>query len=330
MSKATEVDWRKAHVAPVVLLFGPEDYTASSAIRSIRAELRAKHPELEIHEIDASVYGAGYLTALASPSLFGEPKLIIVRGFEKCSDDFIDDVQNYVSSPDPDTTLILRHTGSSVRGKKALDAIRASGSAIEVKVPEMKKEPERIAFVQSHFAHANRKVNPNAVRALVLAFGEQLAELAAAADQLMLDEAETITEEVVDRYFGGRVEVSSFKVADLAIAGQAGHALAMLRHALATGVDPVPMVIALSTKIRQMAKVYGNRGATPASLGMPPWLLDQTRRSLAGWSEEGLANVFVALADTDAAVKGAARDPEFALEQLIALIANRGLHREAE
>lgn len=329
MSKAIEVDWRKAHAAPIVLLFGPEDYTASAAIRGIRKQLRDQSPELEVHEIDASDYGAGYLTTLASPSLFGEPKLIIAKAFEKCTDEFIDDLQLYCSNPDTDTTLVVRHTGSSVRGKKGLDAIRATSQAIEIKVPELKKEPERIAFVQAHFSHANRSVHPNAVRALVLAFGDHLAELAAAADQLMLDEAETITEEVVDRYFGGRVEVSSFKVADLAVAGQSGSALAMLRHALATGVDPVPMVIALSTKIRQMAKVYGNRGATPASLGMPPWLLDQTRRSLAGWSEEGLANVFIALADTDAAVKGAARDPEFALEQLISLIANRGVLIEA-
>lgn len=329
MSKATEVDWRKAHAAPVVLIFGPEDYTASAAVRQIRKELRDRHPELELHEVDAADYGAGYLTALASPSLFGEPKLITIKGFEKCSDAFIDDIIGYLENPDESTTLVIRHTGSSVRGKKAIDAIKAFGSGIEIKVPELKKEPERIAFVQAHFAHANRSVHPNAVRALVVAFGDQLAELAAAADQLMLDEAQTITEEVVDRYFGGRVEVSSFKVADLAVAGQSAQALTMLRHALATGVDPVPMVIALSTKMRQMAKVYGNRGATPASLGMAPWILDQTRRSLAGWTEEGLANVFIALADTDAAVKGAARDPEFALEQLIALIANRGTPAEA-
>ena len=328
MSKAIEVDWRKAHAAPIVLLFGPEDYTSSAAIRAIRKQLRDQSPELEIHEIDASDYGSGFLTALASPSLFGEPKLIIARAFEKCTDDFIEDLQLYCSNPDADTTLVVRHSGVSVRGKKGLEAIRATSQAIEIKVPELKKESERIAFVQSHFAHAGRSVHPNAVRALVLAFGDHLAELAAAADQLLLDEAETITEEVVDRYFGGRVEVSSFKVADLAVAGQSGSALAMLRHALATGVDPVPMVIALSTKIRQMAKVYGNRGATPASLGMPPWLLDQTRRSLAGWSEEGLANVFIALADADAAGKGAARDPDYALEQLISLIANRGVLTE--
>ncbi len=329
MTKASEVDWRKAHPAPVALVFGPEDYTASSAIRRIRAELRKQHPNLEIHEVDAGDYGSGLLSSLSSPSLFGEPKLIVIKGFEKCTDAFIDDVQAYLAGPDESTTLVLRHTGSSVRGKKALDAIRGSQFAIEIVVPELKKEPERVAFVQAHFAHAKRSIHPNAVRALVQAFGDQIAELAAAADQLMLDEAETITEEVVDRYFGGRVEVSSFKVADLAVAGQSGEALAMLRHALATGVDPVPMVIALSTKMRQMAKVYGNRGASPASLGMPPWILDQTRRALAGWTEEGLANVFVALADTDASVKGESKDPEFALEKLIALIANRGIISEA-
>jgi DNA polymerase-3 subunit delta len=81
----------------------------------------------------------------------------------------------------------------------------------------------------------------------------------------------------------------------------------------------------LATKVQQLAKVFANRNANAAQLGMPPWLLEKVRRSLGGWSEPGLTNLIIALADADAAVKGAEKDPIFALERLVQLIANRGL-----
>jgi hypothetical protein len=65
----------------------------------------------------------------------------------------------------------------------------------------------------------------------------------------MNDTSGEVTEETVEKYYGGRVEATAFKVADAALAGRAGAALSMLRHALATGVDPVPLVAALAMKV---------------------------------------------------------------------------------
>jgi DNA polymerase-3 subunit delta len=113
-------------------------------------------------------------------------------------------------------------------------------------------------------------------------------------------------------------------VADAALAGQSAEALALLRHALTTGADPVPVVAAFAMKVRLMAKVYGNKYATAATVGAQPWQIDRARKDLAGWSEEGLANAVLALATADAAVKGAERDPVFALEKLVLLLSNRG------
>ena len=57
---------------------------------------------------------------------------------------------------------------------------------------------------------------------------------------------------------------------------------------------------------------------------LAPWQVDRARRDLAGWSDEGLQRAIESLAATDAAVKGAERDPVFALERLIGVIAARG------
>jgi DNA polymerase-3 subunit delta len=319
------MDWRKASPAPIVFVSGPEEYLAGRAIREIREQLRKQDAALEVHEIDAADYSAGTLINITSPSLFAEPRLVIIRGLEKCSDDLITDGIDYLANPTDDTTVILRHNGSSVRGKKLVEAIRDTELAAEISCADLKKDAERQAFVLGEFAHASRKIAPGAVRALLDAFADDTAELAAACNQLLLDSADSITEEIVDRYYGGRVETNAFKVADSALAGRSGEAIALLRHALATGADPVPLVAAISMKIRQMAKIYGNRSASAANLGMAPWQLDRARKDLAGWSDDGLAATIQALATADAAAKGAERDPVYSLEKLVNLISHKGM-----
>lgn len=324
MNRAKQMDWRKAGPAPIVFVSGPEEYLAGRAIRSIRENLRNRDSALEVHEINAADYTGGTLLNLTSPSLFAEPRLVLIRGVEKCSDELIIDGLEYLANPTEDATVIFRHNGSSVRGKKLVEAIRESEISAEVACAEIKKDSERQAFVLGEFAAAERKITVGAVRALLDAFADDLAELAAACSQLLVDSAESLTEEIVDRYHGGRVETNAFKVADAALAGKSGEAIALLRHALATGADPVPLVAAISMKIRQMAKIYGNRAASAASLGMAPWQIDRARKDLAGWSDDGLAETIKALASADAAAKGAERDPIYSLEKLINLISAKG------
>lgn len=311
-------------MAPIVLIFGPEAYSVGEAIRQIKAQLRSKFPDLEVTEVDASEYSSGHLLNIASPSLFSEPRLVIVDGMEKCTDAFIDDTKSYLDNPAPDTTLVIHHTGSSVRGKSVLEALRASNSVMEILCPKIDKEPERISFVQQQFAAASRQITDGAVRALVQAFSKDIPELAAAADQLLVDSAETITEEIVDRYYGGRMEVDNFKLVDVALSGREGDALYMLRHALSGGVEPIYMLGAISYRIRPMAQIFADRRASAASFGMDNFSFTKAKNSLAGWDDEGLGRVLQALAETDAAAKGASRDPGFKMEQLISLIARKG------
>jgi len=278
VSPAKIVEWRKAQPSAVVLIQGPEEYFASEAIREIKQKLRLKHPQLEINEVDASEYSSGHLINIASPSLFAEPRLIIVENVERCTDAFIEDGKKYLQNPAPDTTVIIRHNGSSVRGKALLDAIRADEHSLEIACPKTEKEFERVKFVQSQFSHLGRKVTDGAVRALVQAFSKDIPELAQAISQLLLDSSETITEETVDKYFGGRIETDVFRIVDVALAGKSGEAVYLFRHALASGSDPVPLVAAWAAKIRAMALVFQDPRATAQSLSLSPMHSDEPKK----------------------------------------------------
>src|SRR5690625_7965059 len=106
---------------------------------------------------------------------------------------------------------------------------------------------------------ARRLVEAEGVRALVDALGNDLRELGAACAQLVADTSGTVTPELVNKYYGGRVEANAFKVADAVAAGRRGEARVSLRHALATGADPVAIVAALAMKMRGLAKVAAAR-----------------------------------------------------------------------
>lgn len=324
MSPARVVPWRAVTVAPVILVSGPQEFFADRAIKAIRAELRKNNQELEVVEINGADYVGGQLFDLASAGLFGDSKLVIVDGVERCSDALITDGIEYCSSPSEDAVVIFKHTGKSVRGKKLLETIRANDAFVEATCLDVTKEAEKISFVENEFISKGRKIQKAAAQALVDIFSNDFEELAAAASQLQLDDAGDITPEIVERYFGGRLETTSFKVADAAFDGQAAQALLLLRHSLDQGAEPVLIISAFGKKILQIAKIYGNPKASAASMGMPDWLFDKTRRLTAGWSEEGIAAAIHAIADTDFAVKGGEKDIHYALERLVSLIANKG------
>lgn len=306
----------------MVLVGGPEDYLASRAMDRLRQLVRAAAPDVEVTRMSAAAYEPGALAMNVSPSLFGEQKLIEVEALESMNDAFLADALKYLAQPEPDAVMVMRH-GGGVRGKKLLDAIKAGGWPV-VDCQPLKKDADKISFVMTEFKAASRRIEPDAVQALINAVGASLAELAAACSQLIADATTAVDADMVDRYYGGRVEASGFKVADAAMAGNAPLALSTLRHALDTGADPVPIVAALAAKLRSLAKVAGAQGSSAQiakQLGMQPWLVEQAQRDVRRWTPEGLVRSIQVTAEADAQVKGLSRDPVYAVEHAVTVIA---------
>ncbi|NCT90209.1 DNA polymerase III subunit delta [Cellulomonas sp. APG4] len=313
--------WDQVELAPLVLVHGSESLLAERAVDGLVAQARARDPEVEVTRLEAASYLPGRLRVVASPSLFDEPRVVVVEDFQSGTEAALDDVVAYAADPAPEVVLVVRH-GGGVRGKKALDALRAAG-AVQVACDPLKKDADKLAFAGAELRRAGRRAEPAAMRALLEACGADLRELAAACQQLVADSTGPISAELVARYYGGRVEATGFKVADAAAEGRAGDAVALLRHALATGTDPVPLVAALAVRLRTLAKVAAarGRGMDARDLGLAPWQVDKARRELASWTPEGLAAAITAVAQADAEVKGAGRDPVFAVERAVLRIA---------
>lgn len=325
---AQVVPWHGIRDAPVVLVTGPESFLADRSIRILSDRLKSAEASVEVSDIDAASYSGGELFQLASPSLFGEPRLVRVSALEKCSDAFLEDALSYLESPEPDVVVVMRHGGGN-RGKKLLDALKKSATtALIVECKEIKKDSDRMSFLSAEFQRMGASVTPGAQRALADAFSSDLAALASACQQLISDtEGAQITEATISRYYGSRVEATSFQVADSAISGRFNQATLLLRQALDSGAEPILIVSAFAMKLRAMAQVGGTRGSNDsvaAELGMAPWQARAARGNLQGWDEAGLGVAILEVAATDASLKGHGLNPHYSLERLVRIVSHRG------
>jgi DNA polymerase-3 subunit delta len=309
-------------VPPFVLISGPEGVVAERALSATLDELRGAATDLEVIRLTAETYEAGALGMHASPSLFGGEKCIVVQDLDEAPDELQEDLLAFLAAPDPDVTLVVTHK-SGQRGKKVLDTLKKSQARV-LEAPAIKTDRDKTDFAMHEFRRAGRRATPDAVRALIEAIGKDVRELASACQQLVADTTGTIDEDLVARYHGGKVEATGFKVADAAVAGNAGEALRLLRHAIATGVDPVPIVAVLAQQLRQLVKVgaagRGRSADVARDLGMAPWQVDKARRGLSGWGPEGLGVAIQAVAHADFEVKGGGRDPVYAVERAVLTI----------
>lgn len=307
-------------LAPIVLIRSGEPLLADRIMVTLRQLAYSADPHTERTDINAAAYEAGQLDMLTSPSLFGESRMLIISELETMSEALLADLLSYVQAPAPDVWLFMQHNGGT-RGKKLLDAMSKAKVPTHV-VDKITKDKDKLQFVTADVRQAGRRIDTQAAQMLVDAHGSQLPALAAAVAQLLADVSGTITVEDVRRYYAGRIEASGFAVADAAIAGNAAQALTLFRHALATGVDPVPLIGALAMKLRQMAKVSLPSGGHG---GMSPWQAEHARRELRNWNDEGLARAIQAVALADEEVKGLSKSPEHAVERaLFDIIRARG------
>lgn len=306
-------------VPPFVLVTGPEELLAERAITATLMALRELDPEVEVIRIDADRYERGELPRHTEPSLFGGVKALVVTGVERAGDDLVADLLATAAAPAPDVTVLAWHAGGA-RARKVVDAFKSAKARV-LTADAIKTDREKHDFAVHEFRRAGRKATPGAIRALQEAVGRGLRELAAACGQLIADCDGQIDEEAVARYHGGKVDATGFRVADAALGGNVGEALRLLRHALATGLDAVPIVAVLAGQLRQMVRV-GSAGRVPSAqlakeLSMAPWQIDKARRALHGWEPDGLGRAIQAVAAADFDVKGGGRDPVYAVERAI-------------
>src|SRR5699024_3438389 len=99
---------------------------------------------------------------------------------------------------------------------------------------------------------------------------------------------------------------------------------ALLRHALATGVQPVAISASFALKARQIARIVDAKMPTnqmASVLGMAPWQAQRVTATARHWTPVNIAGAIELIARADVEAKGQARDPDFAIERMVTKVA---------
>jgi DNA polymerase-3 subunit delta len=277
-----------------------------------------------VHDTTGAELTADLLAEIASPSLFAEPRVLVIRGLQDLPKDVHERLTAILVDESVELTVVGHHLGG-VKGKAVLEALQGVG-ATAVAIPRISSVRDREQFAIDEVKAAGGRIDRDAAVELVAAIGNDLREIATACGQLVADVGPSISLSEVATYYRGRAESSGFAVADRAVEGNTAAAIETLRWAYATGLDPILVSSSLAANLRLIAQVgaagAGSPDAVAGRLGMPAWKVRRAQDWLRRWRPDALARAVRAVAAADADLKGAADDAAYAVERAVLAVAD--------
>lgn len=319
--------WHHGRVSPhsvfgtTTLVHGSESLLAERATAAVLEQARTEQPDVQVNELHApSATAADFLEATGG-SLFASSCAVVVHDLGGADAALGAQILELATHPDEAVCLVVEHAGGT-RGRGLLGRLRKTG--VERIAADPLKAWELTDFVIGEARRLGMSIEGRAAQGLVEAVGKDLRALAGAVAQLASDwGGERLTAEIVARYFAGRVDVTGYAVSTDALSGHPGQALEKLRWAFSCGVHPAAVTAAFAGDLRALGLYLGVQGERMREqemaqrCGVSPWKIRTLRAQARGWRPEGIAAALVAVAEADAAVKGAATDPYFALERML-------------
>ena len=304
-----------------LLVVGSETLLAERAVEKVISAARHEHSGVEVSKVAAVDLDGNRFTELTGGSLFATTSVIVVQDAADLPNDLFDIVVTVASDPPPELALVIVHPGGN-KAKQLLDRLKKAKIQVVEATPI--KPWELSQFVSREGKRLQLAIDQDTAQAVVDAVGTDLRALAAAVSQLASDaDGAPITPALVNRYFGGRADVTSFAVVDDVMYGHSGAALEKLRWALSTGVAPVLITSAMANALRSLGRYLDVRssGANDYELarqiGVPPWKVKDLNRQARGWNPAAVAAALVVVAHGDADVKGASTNADYSLERMV-------------
>lgn len=312
-----------ATVEPLHLILDGEEFLVARAVGQIIKSARAAAgtDDIPVNQLRAGDVSTLELAELLSPSLFADERVVVLADADEAGRDAVALIASAAADLPPGTVLAVVHSGGG-RAKALVGQLRELGAEVH-QCAKMTKSGERAAFVRSEFRSLKVKPDEDTVSALLDAIGSDLRELASACSQLVADTGGQVDAEAVRRYHSGK-EVTGFEIADKAVVGDIAGSAEAVRWAMARGIAHVLLADALAEAVHTIARVRlldDDPYRLAGQLGMPGWRIKKAQDQARQWSEASVAAAIRLVAALNADVKGAAADPDYAVENAVRTVA---------
>lgn len=311
---------------PVLLITGPEELLLQREANRVLAAYREEAGgELDVADLRAPELADGPLPDLRTGSLFGAPRAVVIREAQALPAEAARALAAELDGSPPEALVVLVAT-SLGRIQTLAKRVKEAGGRIDVAPPREFDERGWRKLVTDELARHERRIDDQAVEALLERAGTNVSAIAEKAAQVAAGAPDgPITAEQVERFVVGHGSRGSFAVADAMCDREPQRALTLLRGVLASGDEPVMVLGALAYRVRTLVAVAADLDAKAAGLR----LSDKQRGRLQGvrrnFGPGELTAAFRVLADADAEMKGGELPDELVLERAVLAIADRDL-----
>ncbi|MDP9341042.1 MAG: DNA polymerase III subunit delta [Actinomycetota bacterium] len=205
-------------------------------------------------EIDARDWQGGETADLATPSLFGERRALLVTGCRALPEHALSELAAYLGAPAPDAQLVLV-ADVAERGKApaALTKLmKGRGEVVEVNMGRR----DLPGWVVERGRKHGLTVAPEGARSLVDALGESPAALDSALEQLRgAFPAERITRQQVQSQFQGLGDQRVWDLCDRMFARDVPGSIRSLRSLLDGREDALVVLGGIASRLRDLLRV---------------------------------------------------------------------------
>jgi DNA polymerase III subunit delta len=304
-------------VPSVTLFWGEDDFL----LRQAALEFLAAQG-VHATEIDASEWQGGELFDLATPSLWGDRRALLISGAQHLSEAAGREVRSYLEAPSPDALCVLTLVTKG-KGPALAKAVQTAGG-IARQVAIRRQDLPR--WILERSASKQSKITPAGAAAMVATLGEDPATLDQAIEQLAGAFPQVaIGPEQVRSQFEGMGEQRVWDLCDRAFSGQGPEAMVVLRSLLA-GRDPLLVLGGIASRLRDLLKVQALPDRMPAAEAAKAaglrfdWQVRRYREQARRYSAEELTDVHRRVVEADRALKGGAAG-DVVMAALVATIA---------
>jgi DNA polymerase-3 subunit delta len=304
--------------SPVSLLWGEDEFLLREAALELLGDLQPV-------EVDGGLWQGGETADLATPSLFGERRALLVSDAKALPDEGVRELARYLEAPDPGAPLVLvAVVGDRAKAPAALvKLVKGVGTVTEVKI----QRKELPGWLLKRATAKGLDLAPDGAAALVDTLGEDPGALERALEQLATAfSGERVTREIVARQFRGLGEQHVWDLCDRAFSRDLPGAMRSLRTLLEAGEAGLMLLGAITSRLRDLIRVASlPERLAPADAARQAglrfdWQVRRYRQQAERFSAQDLAGLHERIAWADRALKSGATD-DVVLPMLVAAIA---------
>jgi DNA polymerase III subunit delta len=315
---------------PVTVVLGEEELLADRAVAdAVAAATDRLGAGTTVEEVRAGALPDGFAMGLATASLFGGGRVVVVQEAEALDGPARAAVLALAADPSPATAVVLRAVAPGRQAKFFKDVQR---HAAVVQVAKLRPS-ERASWLRAEVRRLGRKADEAAVAALVDTVGQDLRELAGAVAKLhvAVPPPTVLGAAHVAEFLAQTADRGIFELTDAVFAADAATALDRLDALLDQGEDAIRLLGFLASQLRLLLRVADHPGLSAGQLAellggaTRDWQVKRARAQADRFHPEDLRRALDVIAEADFEIRNGSPSQRLLLELVISRIAAAGV-----